>query len=598
MKFILGLVLASGSVPAWAQDIRAKQEGESTIRVVSEGRFETTFTKRKGFGATWFDLKHDPQKKHDLAPVLDENGLLWVKTAGQGADGSWYANPPGEMKLLEAGPTRVRVRLSGPHQRYGNTGPGAAWKDLGFAQTFTVYASGEVYADYALITEQPLALHHFVLVLKPNGAWGNRGKGAGANEVHCAGEFGPDKPAGPTASSFALQWTDGPTHFQDMLMVLREGKYKGSYWNEGYEDKDLRAGLDIMTRWPDQTLPKGADHISLLLCFRDDLNGHQAAAAYANDYRSPDRLNVSDGVLDTSDEGDRDADGFNEAEGCYVLKSAAKGVRFRLHGAKLQRMQPAFKVKGWQGAGAPHLTMDGLPLVQGADFQTSSDGGVLLVKLARIVSSDVSVSITAQESKPAPETDKDPESGFTPLFNGKDMTGWTVRTDDKKLKLEDVCAVADGVMTCTTKAYGRVYTEREYTDFVLKLEWRWPEQEKQARPPNSGVFFRLAGKPMQCYEAGLQFGATGDLWKLGRQCETDPKRTNKYKCDRSENCEKPVGQWNQYTITADGGDLTLEVNGKVVNNGTKAEVVPGNIGLQMEVGSIQFRNIRIKELTK
>jgi len=256
----------------------------------------------------------------------------------------------------------------------------------------------------------PLALHHFVLILKPNGVWGNRGKGEGANEVHCAGEFGPDKPSGPTASSFALEWTDGPTHFQDILMVLRKGKYKGSYWNEGYEDKDLRAGLDLMTRWPDQTLPKGSDHISLLLCFRDDLNGHQAAAAYANDYRSPDRLNVSEGVLDTLDEGDRDADGFNEAEGCYVLNSTAKGVRFTLHGAKVQRMQPAFKVKGWKGSGTPRLTMDGLPLALGADFQVSVDGGVLLLTLARIVNNDVSVSITAQESKPAPEEAKAPAS--------------------------------------------------------------------------------------------------------------------------------------------------------------------------------------------
>jgi len=478
--FVLGLFLVSGSVPAWGQEIRAKQEGEGAIRVVSEGRFETTFTKRKGFGATWFDLKHDPQKKRDLAPVLDENGLLWVKIGSPPqAEGSWYANPPREMKLLEAGPSRVRVQLSGPHQRYGRTGPEAAWKELGFEQTFTVYPSGAVYVDYTLIAQQPLVLHGFLLILKPNGAWGSLGKGEGANEVRCAGEFGPDKPSGPTASSFALEWTDGPTYFQDMLMVLREGKYNGSYWNGGYQDKDLRAGLDIVRRWPDKTLPKGSNHISLLLCFRDDLNGHQAAAAYAQDYRSPDRLDVSEGGLDTADEGDRDADGFNEAEGCYVLKSTGKGVRFTLHGAKVQRMQPAFKVKGWNGSSSPRLTVGGTPLVQGTDFQASSAAGVLLVTLARIVNSDVPLSITAQESKPAPEAAKDPETGFTPLFNGKDLSRWTVRLDDKKLKLEDVCTVADGVLTCTTKTYGWVYTERgDYTSFVLKLEWRWPEQEK------------------------------------------------------------------------------------------------------------------------
>jgi hypothetical protein len=191
--------------------ISAVQEGEKTIRVIVPGQFETTFTKQKGFGGVWFDLKHDPQKKRDLAPVLEENGLLWVKNGPPGADGSWYANPPREMTLLESGPTRVRIRLSGSHQRYGMVKPEAEWKELGFEQTYTVYPSGAFYVDYALIARQPIEFHHFLLILKPNGVWGNRGKGEGAREVHCAGEFGPDKPYGATASSFALEWTDGPT---------------------------------------------------------------------------------------------------------------------------------------------------------------------------------------------------------------------------------------------------------------------------------------------------------------------------------------------------------------------------------------------------
>ena len=83
--------------------------------------------------------------------------------------------------------------------------------------------------DYALVAEEPLPLHHFTLILKPNGAWGKSGQGEGAGEVHCAGEFGPDKPYGSTASSFALEWTDGQTYFQDLLLVMHQGRYNGSY---------------------------------------------------------------------------------------------------------------------------------------------------------------------------------------------------------------------------------------------------------------------------------------------------------------------------------------------------------------------------------
>ena len=71
----LGL-LAVCRIEARAQDgvriaarISATQEDEHTICVVVPGQFEITFTKRKGFGATWFDLARDPQRKHDLAPV-------------------------------------------------------------------------------------------------------------------------------------------------------------------------------------------------------------------------------------------------------------------------------------------------------------------------------------------------------------------------------------------------------------------------------------------------------------------------------------------------------------------------------------------------
>src|SRR5262245_51390448 len=85
-----------------AQTISATQESEAAIRVVATGRFETTFTKRKGFGHVWFDLEHDPQKSRDLAPVDDENGFLWIKAApAASTEGSWYANPVQELELLE-----------------------------------------------------------------------------------------------------------------------------------------------------------------------------------------------------------------------------------------------------------------------------------------------------------------------------------------------------------------------------------------------------------------------------------------------------------------------------------------------------------------
>ncbi|HLF92719.1 MAG TPA: hypothetical protein VJB14_04610 [Planctomycetota bacterium] len=368
-----------------AQEIRATQESDGLIRVVSAGRFETTFTKRKGFGATWFDLKHDPERKRDLAPVLDENGFFWIKIGKPGTDGSWYANPAEEMTLLEAGPARVRLRLRGAHMRYGNTDAKAAWKELRFDQTWTLSPDGSAFVSYVLEQDEPVTYHHFLVITKANGAWGPKGKG----EARVAGETGAEKPTSKTPTSFTLQWTDGPTYFTDILMVAQKGKFGASYWNEGYNDKDLRCSFDLGPLWPDKTLPAGKQRVNFLMRFADDINSAEAAALHAQDYRSPGRLTAAKGAVDTTDEGDRDADGFNEGEGCSVLKAAAEGVDFTIHGKAVPRVNPAFKIKGWTGPAPAEVAIGGAK----ASVVTSLHDGTLLVQLFAIVRDDVAVSI-------------------------------------------------------------------------------------------------------------------------------------------------------------------------------------------------------------
>jgi hypothetical protein len=373
---------------AASQDISATRESDSLIRVVSPGRFETTFTKRKGFGATWFDLQHDPGRKRDLAPVLDENGLFWIKIGKPGTDGSWYANPAEELTLLETGPARVRVRLRGAHAKYGNTDPKAAWKELRFDQTWTLYADGSAYVSYVLEQAEPVPFHHFLVITKANGAWGAQGKGEGRGEARVAGESGEAKPTSKTPTGFTLQWTDGPTYFADLLMVAQQGKFGASYWNEGYQDKDLRCSFDVASRWPDKTLPAGKARLNFLLRFADDVNSAETAALHAADYRSPARPAMTRGALVTTDEGDRDADGFNEEEGCTVFRAAADGLAFTL-----PRIRPAFKVLDWTGPAPASITVGGRTLESGKGWVASARDGILLLQVLAALTDDAAVVI-------------------------------------------------------------------------------------------------------------------------------------------------------------------------------------------------------------
>ncbi len=99
-----------------------------------------------------------------------------------------------------------------------------------------------------------------------------------------------------------------------------------------------------------------------------------------------------------------------------------------------------------------------------------------------------------------------------------------------------------------------------------------------------------------------QSGAAGDFWlidgaRLDTPAERVDQKTPRHRL-RTKSNEKPIGEWNEYEITCDGGRITLRVNGEVLNEGANADIVPGKIGLQSEGSEIHFRNIRLVPLNK
>jgi len=191
------------------------------------------------------------------------------------------------------------------------------------------------------------------------------------------------------------------------------------------------------------------------------------------------------------------------------------------------------------------------------------------------------------------------------LFNGKDFTGWTHHLKDPAVKMEEVWRVdpKEGVIICKGSPNGYIRTTADYTNYNLKLEWRWDPVTKKAG--NSGVLLRLVGPDKvwpRSIEAQLQNGSAGDFWLIdGTPLDTPPERVDpkvpRHRL-RTKSNEKPAGEWNEYDITVDGGRVVLKVNGEVLNEGTGAEAVPGKIALQSEGAEIHFRNIRLTPIEK
>ena len=179
------------------------------------------------------------------------------------------------------------------------------------------------------------------------------------------------------------------------------------------------------------------------------------------------------------------------------------------------------------------------------------------------------------------------------LFNGKDLSGWTVVGDPGK-DATGTWSVKDGVIVCAGKPRGYLRTDAVYKNYRLRLQWRWTD-----KPANSGVFLHgsTADKIWpHCYEAQLQAGNAGELRvNGGSQFHKDSKPEERSMPKLAESNERPAGEWNDYDIVCRGGTVTLAVNGLRQNVLEHATLTSGWIGLQSEGGAIEFRALTLEK---
>jgi hypothetical protein len=204
---------------------------------------------------------------------------------------------------------------------------------------------------------------------------------------------------------------------------------------------------------------------------------------------------------------------------------------------------------------------------------------------------------------------------FKPLFDGKTTEGWHTygkTTVGAAWKIEDETLHFDP----TAKENGQggdIVTDREYTNFHLKLDW------KVAPKSNSGIIFYIHENPKKyknTYETGLE------MQVLDNDGHPDGKiikhrAGNLYDLIKSDvEPVNAVGEWNTAEIISNNGELTFILNGVIVVKttlwddnwralvaGSKfaawkdfATFKTGKIALQDHGDNVWYRNILIKEL--
>ncbi len=188
------------------------------------------------------------------------------------------------------------------------------------------------------------------------------------------------------------------------------------------------------------------------------------------------------------------------------------------------------------------------------------------------------------------------------LFNGENLDGWTIFVDDPAIAPEDFFYVNDGMIETPGVPAGYLRTVKEYADYHLHIEWRYPEN-----PTNSGVFIHTSG-PDLIWPAHFQgqlkvenagdfiVHGTGEYATIRDTVYTSTADSKPVIPKINPTNEYPADEWNSYDIYCRGNTIELWVNGLLQNRATGCSMTSGGIGLQAEGSRIQFRELWIEPL--
>jgi len=318
--------------------LRSREEAGCLV-IESEGCFELRIAGEKkgqirvsGAGRTvthWFNLEDDPFR---TANLVGSGSLLQVSDST--AADEFRSSGPGTIEILENLPARFRFR------RRDLVSPGSRFEE------YTIYPTGQI---FVLITHER----------SPDAEPGSQTTLATA----CNGNL-----SWWQVTDSGMGWPGAPSTRSEGCLLLASGLSIPSNRRSLPDDLLLlpsRTGRYLVTLGPQDparwmfSFPEAGEggRIAIQLrIFPRNLDSLDAAETYRKDYQSPAKLRMRAGKVDTDEIGDLNADGYNESEGCYVVRG---GWTVVLDAGGNDRMQPAIKFLGSGVNGIPDVLVDG-----------------------------------------------------------------------------------------------------------------------------------------------------------------------------------------------------------------------------------------------
>jgi hypothetical protein len=231
------------------------------------------------------------------------------------------------------------------------------------------------------------------------------------------------------------------------------------------------------------------------------------------------------------------------------------------------------------------------------------------------VRTTIAVLIAAVMSIASFASTKADSDGYTSIFDGKTLNGWSIKGGENRFTVEDGCIVGRGVPSIIGINTFLV-TDKNYADFDLKVDFK-------IFNGNSGVQFRSTDKPSRFPPRRLVYGyqaeitpngsSTGRIYDEERRGYVNGKIwldtdiTPKARLDAAKASFKKE-DWNEMRVVCRGSNIKTYLNGNLVVDMEDDLDKSGFIGLQVHFqkrpkkgtkfapGVVMFKNIRIKEL--
>jgi hypothetical protein len=236
--------------------------------------------------------------------------------------------------------------------------------------------------------------------------------------------------------------------------------------------------------------------------------------------------------------------------------------------------------------------------------------------------------------------------GQIQLFNGQSLDGWYTFLQDRGRDNDPkkVFTVNDGMIRISGEEWGCITTNEEYENYKIVLEFKWGDLTYEPRLENArdcGLLLHSIGEDggsqgiwMHSIECQIIEGGTGDFIVVGDGSEdfqitcnvrTDKQgnhfyspseghaqtinagRINWYGRDPewkdiigfrgAQDVEKPLGEWNTLECIASGDEITVYLNGTLVNKATAVRPRKGRIQIQSEAAEVFIRKVELTPLS-